>query len=545
MDFVALIIFLALYYLHPQEWFSAFNSLHPIQLLSVIALWAMFQSGKLKPRDLVRTPLDWLIVFYFLWTLIAGWQFLTTVGQIEAVLLFYFVAVRSLDTIPRLKTFLKWWCAFILIIASLAIASEYGFDPFGSNDITQGIMKGRLILNLSIFNNPNALAHSIVPVIPLIYYLMFWRRVTLKAGFILLAIPIYCIFLTQSKGAFLCGFATLLATLTFGRSKIAQILILVVSIGFGYGLLYRLPRMNELAHAKTDPAIQGRVAALAYGMDLMRNNFFGIGLGNFPAMFTRNGPLEKVMDVRIIPAHNILGNNGVMHLVDTKRKATFFFRHFGKSTHGTYNQNGAELGYIGLFLFIGILYCCVRTLLLVKSEDDDEERIRRVLFAMVIAYAVSSWMVDFCYRPTFFMMVASISAFHRHLLRKREGTGETVEETPLIALRPWLRRLPPINLPGIPLPGLTAPIPAGSAACLALEMTPAPIETSPAPPPPPPPPGAAPGVKVLLWHKPKFSLEETLSKRFVWTRFGFLDFLITLALTFIAVLYWQHLIVKM
>ena len=168
MDFVALIIFLALYYLRPQEWFSAFNALRPVQMLSVMALWGMFQGNKLHPRDLVRTPIDWLVFCYFVWTLICGNQFMKTLGEIEAVLLFYFVAVRSLDSIPRLKTFLSWWCAFMMIIAALAVASEYGFDPLLSNDVTQGAMKGRLILNLSVFNNPNTLAHSIVPVVPLL-----------------------------------------------------------------------------------------------------------------------------------------------------------------------------------------------------------------------------------------------------------------------------------------------------------------------------------------------------------------------------------------
>jgi hypothetical protein len=543
MDFLALILFLAFYYLRPQEWFADFNALRPVQLLSGIALFAMFRARKLNPRDLVRTPLDWLVLFYFLWTLVAGFQFSTTVGEIEAVLLFYFVAVRSLDTVPRLKTFLKWWCFLILIIATLAIASLYGFDPLHSNDLTQGYMKGRLILNLSVFNNPNALAHSVIPAVPLLFYFVFWRRVFMKAGLILLAIPLYCIFLTQSKGAFLCGFATILCTLILSRARITQLIVIILAVAFGYGALFALPRMNELNHAKSDDAIQGRVAALSYGMQLMRSHFFGIGLGNFTGMFIREGPVEIVRSVQIIPAHDTLGNEGLIHHIGAKRLVTYFPRHYGKSTHSTYNQNGAELGYVGLFLFVGILYCCIRTLLLVKSHDDDEERIRRALFAMVVAYAVSSWMVDFCYRPTFLILVAAVSAFHRHLLRKQEAEGKVVEQTPALPDRPWLRRLPPIRLPGIPIPGLVSPLPAGSAACLTAEMVPAAIQ--PAAVRLPPRPGAAGSGRVLPWHKPEPSLEDTLRKKFIWTRLGVMDFLITLALTWATILYWQHLIVTM
>jgi hypothetical protein len=543
MDFVALVIFLALYYLRPQEWYAGFNALRPVQLLSFMAVWAMFRANKLKPRDLVRTPLDWLMLCYFLWTLIAGGEFSRTLGGIEAVLLFYFVAVRSLDSIHRQKVFLSWWCAFMLIIAALAIASQYGFDPLGSNAITQYTMKGRLVLNLSIFNNPNALGHSIVPAVPLVYYLVFWRRTFMRAGLLLMAIPLYCIFLTQSKGAFLCGFATILATLTFGRSKIAQVAVVIVSIVFGYGALFALPRMNELNSAKTDRAIQGRVAALSYGYYLMHTHFFGIGLSNFQEMFSHYGPLEKLRVVRIVPPHDLLGNDGTVRHVGIKRLVTFRYQHFLKATHCAYNQNGAELGYVGLFLFVGILYCCIRTLLLVKCRDDDEERIRRALFATVVAYAVSCWMVDFCYRPTFFMFVAAISAFHRHLLRRQAEGEEPIEEKSPVPIRPWLRRLPPIEIPGIPLPGLAAPLAAGSARCFASETAPNSLTSSTIELIPVTTGGG--GGRVLNRHNPKASIQETLRKKFIWTRLGIMDFLIMLALTYATILYWQHLIVQM
>jgi hypothetical protein len=259
----------------------------------------------------------------------------------------------------------------------------------------------------------------------------------------------------------------------------------------------------------------------------MRTHFFGIGLGNFEETFLRDGPTEKVRIRR-----------------STSRGDKFIWvsRHYAKATHSSYNQNGAELGYVGLFLFVGILYCCIRTLLLVKSTDDDEERIRRALFAMVVAYAASSWMVDFCYRPTFFLMVAAVSAFHRHLLRQNSAAGEPVEQKPAVPSRPWLR-LPPIRMPGIPLPGLAAPMPAGS---VASQMSPASLGSSPVDPATALiRPHGATGRRVLAWHKPEFSLKEALLKKFIWTRLGLPDLLIMLVLTWATILYWQHLIKTM
>ncbi len=534
MDFVALIIFLGLYYIRPQEWFSALNSLHPVQLLSIMAIWAMIQGRKLKPRELVVTPLDWLMLTYFIWTLMAGWSFMQTLTNNEAVLLFYFVAVRSLDSIRRLKIFLGWWCAFMLMIAALAIASDYGFDPLHSHDMSSDMMKGRLILNLSVFDNPNSLAHSVVPVVPLVYYLVFWRRSFMKVGLILMVIPLWCIYLTQSKGGFICCFGTVLATLVFGRNRIWQVVVVLLAIGFGYGAMFALPRMNELNHSKTDPAIQGRVAALQFGLLCMRTHFMGIGLGNFEGTFYHDGPLQKNVEYRSLPPKYVAaGPNAPAHEVDGRSYRVTTYSHYWKATHNAYNQNGAELGYVGLYLFVGILYCCIRTLLLVKSHDNDEECIRRALFATVVAYAISCWMVDFCYRPTFFMFVAAISAFHRLLLKKQDQEVKTLEAEPVVAGPPWLRRLRPFAIPGIALPGLPAAAPAGAASALAsvpLESTATPIPTVRS--------------RASSW-KPKVSIEEKLRKKFIWNRLGILDFLIILLLTYAVIKYWEHLIVSM
>jgi hypothetical protein len=540
MDFFALVAFLAMYYLRPQEWFIAINTLHPIQLLSVVAIWAMVQKRRLGWKQLVRTPLDWLMLSYFLWTLIAGFQPRQTFSGIQSVILFYFAGVTTLNSIPRIKRFLGWWCFFMFTIAALALLSQVGFDPLGSLDVTNGPMKGRLILNLSIFDNPNALAHSVVPAVPLFYYLFYWRQITKKVLLLLLLVPLYCVYLTQSKGAFLCGFATVLATLTFGRSKIWQVIILILAVGVGYGALFALPRMSELKNTKNDPAIQGRVAAMTYGLSLMRNNFFGIGIGNFQNWFSHYGPMEKDDRVKIIPARRIREANGEYHDLDEERIRYTTYEHFSKATHSAYNQNGAELGYVGLFLFVGILYCCIRTLLLTKCEDNDEERIRRALFATVVAYAVSSWMVDFMYRPTFFMFVAAISAFHRLLIIKHAGATEPEVLVPVREAKPWLRGLRPIRLPGIPLPGFNAPVPAGS---MASEMTrPLPV---PLLRPLTAQPGASGSGRILPWRSHGASLGDTLRKRFIWTRLNFFDLIIMGVLTYASILYWQHLIATM
>jgi O-antigen ligase len=405
MDYAALILFLALYYIRPQEWFSAFSLVRPIQLLAFLALFAMWQRKKpVRFHDLWSTPQDWMVSAYFAWTVFASPTPGSTFRGILPVIFFYFVGVLTLSSLPRLRTFLTYWAAFILFVAALALASTAGFDPLDSQNLTQGPMKGRLTLNLSIFNNPNGLAHAIVPVIPMLYYLLFWRQTFKKILIVVAIIPIWCILLTLSKGAFLSSAVTIFATLVFGRPRIVQITLIALAITFGGTLLYALPRMNELHSSKADAAIQGRVASFKFGLETMRHKRLGHGLGNFAANFFKYGPTEKVKHKRMSHA------NGHARL-----EVYYQNIHYYKAPHSAYNQNGADLGYTGFFLFIGILYSCMRTLITAKTVNNDEESLRRALFAIVVAYAVSAWMVDFCYRPTFFMFIAATSAFHRHL----------------------------------------------------------------------------------------------------------------------------------
>ena len=162
-----------------------------------------------------------------------------------------------------------------------------------------------------------------------------------------------------------------------------QLIVLGVALTLGWAGMTQLPRMSELDKAKTDEAIQGRVAAFKFGLDMMESKFTGVGYEHSAIAFFRGQPLWK-------------------------------------ASHSSYVQIGGELGWVGLFLFLGILYCCLRTLLTAQTTTIEEERIRRVLFILIFSYMISSWMVNFTYRTTFFLMAAAAAAFHRHLLNKNQ-----------------------------------------------------------------------------------------------------------------------------
>jgi hypothetical protein len=173
-------------------------------------------------------------------------------------------------------------------------------------------------------------------------------------------------------------------------------------------------------------------------------------------------------------------------------------------------QIGAELGKVGFFLFLGVLYCCLRTLVTAQTTNEDEERIRRMMFVLVMSYMVSSWMVDFGYRPTFFMFAGAIAAFHRHLYGLNRPEQEEAPDGGPLAMPAWRARL-------LLQPAMTATLPnqAAPAAVFTLERS------------------AEPSTPVVmprhLQGEPPESVPEQPK---VWTRFGLLD----LALT--GVMFW-------
>ena len=426
MDFVCSVLFLALYYLKPQEWTSIFSTIHFVQLVMFASLTTLFfRERSLNARDFFRTPHDWAVYGFMLWIIISSLTpFATFKDDILNRLLFYIVTVQTLFSIARLNKFLDWWTAFLVITAFLAIAGEYFWDPLGSSDITHGTMKGRLVLNISTANNPNALAHALAPTLAMLYYCTIWKRsVFLKViGIAGIALVIYTVYLTESKGGFMAAAATIMAMLTFGRPKSAQIVIAVVLILGGSTILYSLPRMTELNTSKTDQAIQGRVASFTHGYHYYQTLTKGVGSGQFIK--------RQLADYR-----------------------------YNKAPHSVYVAIGAQQGKTGMFLFLLIMWANFRTLIFMKTQSVEQERARRVLFTLVFSYAISGWMADFAYRPSFFLFTAAIAVMHRLFLLDQKKEEPEEEHQTMI----WKQTsiAPALAMPG---PALELATPAGSAA---------------------------------------------------------------------------------
>ena len=511
MDFVCVILFLILYYLRPQEWPLGLASISFVQwtMLAGLASLSLRERG-LNLRSLFRTPHDWAVLAFWLWIIVSTpdskWD---TFKETVNLYIFYVVIVQTLYSVERLNKFVGWWTFLICAIAGLALLSLYGVDPLESRNLTEGAMKGRLILNLSIFNNPNALGHSVVPAIPLLYYFCIWKKpIVLRGlGVLLIVMVGYCIFLTQSKGAFLTGAAVTIATATFGRPKTVQALIVCAALFFGTEGLQFLPRMVELKKTKTDEAIHGRVMAFEHGIKV--RNATGIGYRNWYQSFLAG----KYRFAQTKRPQVVQSTEGKFKVVAPPPMPIV-----SKAPHSSYVCIGAELGYIGFFLHMGILYCGLRTLVSARTSTPNEERIRRILFVLTVSYMVSSWFIDFEYRPTFFMFAAAAAALHRHLHKLNDRQkNEVAEETRAPrqpAIPSWRARL-------IPQPALADAFAQAGAPVAVLTMEPA-IARKPIPEPAPDP-------------------QPISGIAFNWNRITWLDLAIVFAMSYAGIRFWDHL----
>ena len=251
----------------------------------------------------------------------------------------------------------------------------------------------------------------------------------------------------------------------------------------GIGALYALPRMNELSKSKTDEALQGRIKAFTHGYEYYTTYERGIGMRQFVG--------------RMLKDHKI-----------------------AKASHSTYVQTGAELGRIGMFLFLLVLWCNLRTVMFSKTDTPEQERIRRLLFILVVSYMASGWMVDFAYRATFFMFSAAVGAYHRQLYLQKKLEEERLEDEKTV-VKPWLPNLAPaVSLPNT-----------GTAAATLATLPESESEAAP--------------IARRPWLRGKTLRQEpegTTVERLHWSRIGVIDIVVVIALLKATEMAWTYAI---
>jgi O-antigen ligase len=204
--------------------------------------------------------------------------------------LFYLFLVGCVDSAERMRKYLLWVLAFIMVVCGLGLLQYHGYvdvnaQPYmeQQDDLDpesgQNIVLARLC-SVGVFDNPNDLARIIVVGVILCFWALGDRR--FSAARYLWIIPLgifgYALSLTYSRGGFLAmmaGILTLMAA-RFGRTKsiiLAAVLLPIILIAFS----------GRITNVDTSEGTgQERIKLWRDAFDVMKSApIFGIGVGQF------------------------------------------------------------------------------------------------------------------------------------------------------------------------------------------------------------------------------------------------------------------------
>lgn len=399
MDLICACALLFLWYVRPQDIFAVIGGVSVVKYLMYAGILATFRRSQgISLGKFFATPVDWLVACYCLWAIYVTEAHLDAAKEVFTYFSFHVVTALALSSWKRIEIYLSCWLVCLGIVALLAVSSHWGLELVsGSLELTTWF-HDRLTLNTWIFRNPNALGHGVMTLIPtsVAWFLMSGAK-NRVLGAMLVALAVYCVLLTESKGAFLACAGGLTMLFLFKRPLWQQILLLVTLYALGLAALKSLPRMDTLS--KNDEGIQGRMIVWQQAKASMEATRTGEGLKAF----------HGYVAVRIPKLHRTI--------------------QIPIATHGSYVRHGADLGYAGLMLFIGGFYLGGRLLLQARTENNSEaRRVQRAIYALLITTAISCWVVDRAYHMDYFLLTGLLSAFHRRLLPPEQIDRLEVDE---------------------------------------------------------------------------------------------------------------------
>lgn len=394
MDFATAILVLVAYLLRLHQLIPGGEWLFAQKYLMVASIAAMVFRGRgFVWRDLVKTPLDWAMLIYcgfIVFHEVEPWE---TFKEVIKLFLFYAVTVQALCNSRRLFLYMCTWAGCIAVLALVTLDSAFGIDFTDSQSLLP-MYDERYCLNLSVYNNPNALGHTLALGFPMFYYAFFTNR---GAGLRFLSFAMWgmvavAVYLTESKGAFLVGGGLACLPFWIGRNWIFRVLLLVFIAGIGIGALQYLPRMEVIQSSgavANDEGIWGRLAVWNVAMEDLQANSSGVGWKNFEPYISYVDAMGKMIV-------------------------------FKKGPHNSYVAVSAELGYAGLFFYLLVLAVCARTVLQFGALNQDQERAKMLLIIVLLGYAISGWLIERPYHIEYFFIAGACAAFQRQRLLGEE-----------------------------------------------------------------------------------------------------------------------------
>ncbi len=397
MAFTSVIILLLFYFIRPQDWvpgMAGVNIIKPVIALGIVGLMSR-PAGTPRWR-FASTPQEWAVLIFAGYVVLTAPQPTAALTDVGVLVVFSLLVLHSLTTEQALTKYIGWWMAALIGVLAMAMATRIGIDITDARGMIAA-MAGRFLLNTWTLNNPNAFGHTMITLLPLAYYFLFFKRpfVSRLLALVLMVLTVVAIIPTASKGAFIAGSVALLASVLFGRKIIFQILALMAAFAVGGSILAMLPRMEDMKNLRSNEGVQGRLLAWEAARTVTRQKNTGDGYKTFVALIRWEGKLEN------------------------------------KATHSAFVKIGGDLGVVGLTIYVGMLMVCLRTLVQYPGPTDDMERCRRALFSLLAAFSLSGWMIDRSYHTELFFLIGAVGVYQNLSIRMRTASVAGEEKAKL------------------------------------------------------------------------------------------------------------------
>ena len=328
MAFLFFLLYLTVIYLRPGEWVPGLAGWQLLDITTIGTAFFLALQAALTKRGLVRVPHNRMMLGLFaailashlVHTYVSGFAG-ALVGFSKTVIM-YFLVVNALNS-PRKMQVTLWLLAGLTLLMALQGIEQ---AKTGVGLAGQGLSGDGRITWVGIFEDPNDLALAFVIVVPILLGYLFGPA--FFAFKWILAFPmgilLYGTYLTNSRG----GVLALMVAVAFFFIKRSRWRVVGGMVGgllaaavFAFG-----PSRLGMLSADEDSAA-GRLDAWYYGFQLLKHNpVFGVGQN----MFTEDYP---------------------------------------RTAHNSFVLAFAELGLVGFFFWVGLLYVTFKGLSLVQKQD--------------------------------------------------------------------------------------------------------------------------------------------------------------------------------
>jgi putative inorganic carbon (HCO3(-)) transporter len=281
--FIGFLIFIWILYIRPQDFIPGLGRIH-ITLITAILILLVYFSRSIIRRDKISILLSRQHILMLMLLLIIPASHLSNLHINEAwqgfnefltIFLLFYIIVSFVDNYRKLL-----WTIVVLVLSTLALSINgiiqfhRGFDLLGNPLVASRIRW------IGAFENPNDLALLINSFFPFVLVNTFekiakWKKVAL---ILIMACFIMALFYTNSRGGFIALLAILvlfsLKRLGLAKGIALGILFIIV------GLIFNPSRMADLS--PYGESASGRIFAWVDGLVMLKSNpLFGVGFGNF------------------------------------------------------------------------------------------------------------------------------------------------------------------------------------------------------------------------------------------------------------------------